>query len=50
MQTFDQALVKLVSDGLVTEEDARDAATNPHDFSLALRGVEFRTTTTTGSY
>ncbi len=39
MQTFDQALVKLVRDGLVTEEDARSTATNPHDFNLALHGV-----------
>jgi twitching motility protein PilT len=41
MQTFDQALVKLVMEGLVTEEEARDAATTPHDFALALRGMEF---------
>jgi len=39
MQTFDQCLVKLVKQGLVTEEDARRAATNPHDFNLALHGV-----------
>ncbi len=39
MQTFDQALVKLVAEGTVREEDARAAATNPHDFNLALRGV-----------
>jgi twitching motility protein PilT len=39
MQTFDQALVNLVQEELVTEEDARFAATNPHDFNLALRGV-----------
>jgi twitching motility protein PilT len=39
MQTFDQALVKLVKGGLVTEDDARRTATNPHDFNLALRGV-----------
>jgi twitching motility protein PilT len=38
MQTFDQALVKLVQDGLVSEDDARRASTNPHDFVLALRG------------
>jgi twitching motility protein PilT len=38
MQTFDQALVKLVNEGLVNEEDARRASTNPHDFVLALRG------------
>jgi twitching motility protein PilT len=39
MQTFDQCLVKLVQQGLVTEDDARRASTNPHDFNLALRGV-----------
>ncbi|HEX9122109.1 MAG TPA: PilT/PilU family type 4a pilus ATPase [Actinomycetota bacterium] len=44
MQTFDQALVKLVKDGLVTEEDARRFSTNPHDFNLALRGVMTRGT------
>jgi twitching motility protein PilT len=38
MQTFDQALVKLVHEGLVTEEEAKLASTNPHDFVLALRG------------
>jgi twitching motility protein PilT len=43
MQTFDQALVKLVREGLVTEEDARRASTNPHDFILALRGSTVRT-------
>ncbi len=44
MQTFDQALVKLVKAGLVTEEDARRFSTNPHDFNLALRGVMTRGT------
>ncbi|MGZ4154526.1 MAG: type IV pilus twitching motility protein PilT [Actinomycetota bacterium] len=39
MQTFDQALVELVHDGLVAEDDARAVATNPHDFSLALSGA-----------
>jgi twitching motility protein PilT len=43
MQTFDQALVKLVTQGLVTEEEARRASTNPHDFALALRGSTART-------
>jgi twitching motility protein PilT len=43
MQTFDQALVHLVRDGLVAEEDARRASTNPHDFVLALRGTTVRT-------
>jgi twitching motility protein PilT len=39
MQTFDQALVKLVKEGLVAEDEARRTSTNPHDFDLALMGV-----------
>jgi twitching motility protein PilT len=39
MQTFDQALVRLVKEGLVSVDDARRASTNPHDFDLALAGV-----------
>jgi twitching motility protein PilT len=39
MQSFDQALVRLVKEGLVTVGDARRASTNPHDFDLALAGV-----------
>jgi twitching motility protein PilT len=38
MQTFDQALVKLVKEGVVAADEARSSATNPHDFDLALRG------------
>jgi twitching motility protein PilT len=37
MQTFDQHLVSLVRDGLVTIEDATAAATSAHDFTLALQ-------------
>src|SRR6185312_14622686 len=36
MQTFDQSLLDLVAEGLVTQEDARAVATSPHDFSLAM--------------
>ena len=39
MQTFDQALVKLVKAGLVGHDDARRTATNPHDFDLQMAGV-----------
>ncbi len=42
MQTFDQALVKLVQEGLVAEEDAKIVSTNPHDFALALEGTQNR--------
>jgi twitching motility protein PilT len=37
MQTFDQALLSLYRSGLVTLEDAMNAATNPHDFQIALQ-------------
>ena len=36
MQTFDQSLLDLVRNGVVSEQDARVVATNPHDFALAL--------------
>jgi twitching motility protein PilT len=37
MQTFDQAMLGLYRQGLVTLDDAKDAATNAHDFQIALR-------------
>jgi twitching motility protein PilT len=37
MQTFDQALINLYRAGLVSLEDARSAATNPHDFEIVLK-------------
>jgi hypothetical protein len=40
MQTFDQSLLELVRDGLVSEPDARAVATSPHDFALALGSSE----------
>ncbi len=36
MQTFDQALISLVMQGLVEIPEALDAASNRHDFQLAL--------------
>ena len=40
MQTFNQSLVKLYKDGLVGEKDALEAASNPDDLKLAMRGIE----------
>jgi twitching motility protein PilT len=40
MQTFDQALVKLVADGLATVDDAADAASSRHDFQLSLKQAQ----------
>jgi twitching motility protein PilT len=37
MQTFDQALLGLFRQGLVDIQEAKSAATNPHDIELALR-------------
>jgi twitching motility protein PilT len=39
MQSFDQALVMLVKDGLVNVDEARRTASSPHDFDLQLSGV-----------
>jgi twitching motility protein PilT len=40
MQTFDQALVELVRQGLLTPADAAGAASQPHDFELKLRAEQ----------
>jgi len=42
MQTFDQSLLALVSQGLVALADAMDAASSPHDFGLMLEQAGIR--------
>jgi twitching motility protein PilT len=39
MQTFDQSLLALYREEMVTYETAREAATNPDDFDLKVRGI-----------
>ncbi len=39
MQTFDQSLMQLVRQNLVTYEEAKRQATNPDDFALRFSGV-----------
>ncbi len=39
MQTFDQSLMQLYREELITYETARDAATNPDDFDLKVKGI-----------
>ena len=39
MQTFDQSLLQLYREEMVTYETARDAATNPDDFDLKVKGI-----------
>ena len=40
MQTFNQAIYKLVSDGMVSEEGGLDISDNPEDLRLMYRGVK----------
>jgi twitching motility protein PilT len=42
MQTFDQSLVELVKSGAVAVEEAEFAASNRHDFQLAVEGSTSR--------
>ena len=37
MQTFDQALLELFRNGIVSMEDAMSASSNPHDFTIMVR-------------
>ena len=39
MQTFDQSLYDLFSQGLITYETALENASNPDDFKLRVQGI-----------
>ncbi len=39
MQTFDQSLIKLYKQGLITIEDAKRNATSPQEIELAMKGI-----------
>jgi twitching motility protein PilT len=49
MQTFDQSLVALVMEGLITEDEARMASTTPHDFSLAMKAAKMKAAAAAGA-
>jgi twitching motility protein PilT len=40
MQTFDQSLMKLYKDGLITYEAALGNSTSPDEFVLRVKGIE----------
>ncbi len=40
MQTFDQSIMKLYKDGMITLEDALENVTNPDEFKLKLKGIK----------
>ena len=42
MQTFNHSLLTLVNEGLITEEDALAAATNPDALRMNLQGIELK--------
>jgi len=39
MQTFDQSIMKLYKQGMISFEEAMSQATNPDDFDLRLKGI-----------
>jgi len=45
MQTFNQALLELFKKGLISLEDALQAASSPEDLLLAIKGIESTTDT-----
>ena len=49
MQTFDQSLVALVMEGLITEEEAKLASTTPHDFTLAMKAARMKAAASVGA-
>ncbi|PID81855.1 type IV pili twitching motility protein PilT [bacterium DOLZORAL124_64_63] len=46
MQTFDQALMQLYKENKVSLEGAMRASSNPHEFSLRLKGIQSSSDTT----
>ena len=40
MQSFDQSLMKLLSDGKISMEEALKSSSNPHEFRLRLKGIQ----------
>ena len=40
MKTFDQSIMELYTEGMITYEDAIGSVTNPDEFNLKLRGIE----------
>lgn len=46
MQTFDQSLMQLLSNDLITYEEALRQSSNPHDFALRVSGVSSGNNTT----
>jgi Tfp pilus assembly ATPase PilU len=39
MQTFDQSILDVLRQGMISHETAMENATNPHDLEMAIRGI-----------
>ena len=50
MQSFDQALMGYITDGVITLEDALKNSSNPHEFSLRLKGIQAASDTSWDSF
>ena len=46
MQTFDQSLMQLYKENKISLEDATRASSNPHEFSLRVKGIQGSSDTT----
>lgn len=43
MQSFDQSLMKLLAEGMISKEEALRHSSNPHEFELRLKGIQSAT-------
>ncbi|MBU8922526.1 MAG: hypothetical protein KOO63_11975, partial [Bacteroidales bacterium] len=50
MQSFDQSLMQLLADGKVSMEEALKNSSNPHEFSLRLKGIQASSDNTWDSF
>jgi twitching motility protein PilT len=40
MQSFDQSLMQLLTEGRISMEEALKNSSNPHEFALRLKGIQ----------
>ena len=40
MQSFDQSMMKLLTEGMISKEEALRNSSNPHEFELRLKGIQ----------
>jgi twitching motility protein PilT len=50
MQTFDQSLMRLYRDGLISYDDAVAHSTSPDEFVLRVKGIEATSDNTWGVF